>query len=366
MDYTNGTRRTWAALVGFVGSIVAVGIATMSASEALGQVAQLNIAAQNDAAIGVNGANLFNPVSLYTAPTGFGAVFLLPYSQLPLGGTNAAPVNFNNKISAAQGAYTAAAPWAFPAAGANLAASSLQITSYAAQGISRTGANAGRVGISSNTVAAPFVYGFAVKLNNAPPPAATVHWLQVIDDNNAIIGGVGNPGTQENIIDINAASTTPYYDGSYAADTRNFFDGPGRGGLASITANNFWIADLYVASGPAGAAAGPVTVYNGMSYGWANIFINTSTIAGFLAGINNDFANVANLDGAFGDPGLLDSSYDNDSDPSDLSLSSIDTDIDNDVYELPEPSSLVVLLGMGVAMLSRRRRDNAALAGIGC
>ena len=373
MGYTNGTRRSRAALVGFVGSLISAGIAAMPASEALGQVVQLTPAAQNDPALfknGVNGANALTPVSLYTAPTGFGVAFLLPITQLPLGGTNTAPINFNNKISAAQGAYTAAAPWAFPPAGANLANNSLQVTSYAVQAISGTAAaDSGRVGISiSGPEGGPTVAGFAVKLNNAPPPAATVHWLQVLADNNAITfpGGVptANPGTTENIIDNGPATTaTPYYDTTGAADTGNFFDAPLRSGLPSITANNYWIADLYVASGPAGVAPGAVTVYNGLSYGWANIFINAPTIPAFINSINSVFLNVNNLDAAFGVPGLLDSDYDGNT--TDLDLSSIDTDINNDVYELPEPSSLVVLLGVGVAMLSRRRRGNAALAGIG-
>src|SRR5262249_31419333 len=154
----------------------------------------------------------------------------------------------------------------------------LQVTSYDVHG------GSDYVGIEDT----PTQSGFSVHVNT-PPAAGTPHWIQVIADNHALSGAHGTP---DNKIDINGTATTPYYDNSFAADGSNFLDSPLRN---DPTNSHWWIADLYLVTGP--ATPGQVTIYDGVAYGWANIFVSAANLLAFANTVNGYFSNIAALDG---------------------------------------------------------------------
>lgn len=181
---------------------------------------------------------------------------------LPVGGTK----NFNDVLKAA---FTAKAGWTFVPAKNALSDDSLVVKTYAAFG------SAGSVGAQIDVQYVP----------HGTDPTDDIHWIQVVTDNHNITNNPGH-GKAENIVDINTKlnpNVNPYYDNGFAADSRNFIDESSREGTAAHT----WIADLYLVSGP--NAAGEVTVYSGLQWGWENhgvpepssVILLVSAIGGF-------------------------------------------------------------------------------------
>jgi hypothetical protein len=134
--------------------------------------------------------------------------------------------------------------------------------------------------------------GFAVSYTGAAINNA--HWIQVLATNSPA-NGQTSP-----YVDNNRSNANPYYDVEFNANATVFLDAPFR----EPTVSQYWLGNLYYSSGglAAGTKANPtqVTIYNGLQWGWADIFVKTSNFAGFLAAINSDFNNVANLDVALG------------------------------------------------------------------
>ncbi len=310
---------------------------------------------------------VYQPVDIWNMGGGnFDIAFALPLAPLPVTLTpgqalpNNGPINLRATLNAVQGAYGGAgAGWSF-AAGGNLPAATLNVTAYQVHagpryvGIEMQRANP----INTNIIKTLADVGFAVQVPANQAPAGNVHWVQVIADNFNITNnpGYGNP---ENIVDIGAATTTPYYDNGGAANGApnppnvpgiNFFDAPIRNNQANLNQSDWWIADLFLATGPANNAPGLVTLYNdGIQYGWANFHISVGALG--ILGLRNLFAldtsNMTNFDLALNCPAsscplnsMVDQTY----------LNQLDASFNSAV---PEPSTWALMLlglaGLGAA-----------------
>jgi hypothetical protein len=294
-------------------------------------------------ALGRTSTGVYDPLDIYAAPGGFGFAFLLPPIpiELPRGGFTSPTLDFNGTLT---GTFKMADGWDFKAAGADLAANSLEVTSYDVFG------DATRVGIEG-TGGKGLPRGFAVRYTGAAQ--ANPHWIQVIRDNHNITNNPGH-GNDEHIVDSGAA--TPYYDDGAAADATNFFDAPSR---SDSTESHYWIGALYYASakGP-GLAAQEVTILNGMLWGWGNLFFPVGDAVGaFIAQANQNLDSVAALSLAI-----------------DLDMSSYFTELQLDelqtlfnaqlASDIPEPSTFLLFGGGALALvwLRARRRSRGATA----
>jgi hypothetical protein len=215
--------------------------------------------------------------------------------------------------------------------------------------------------------------GFAVQVPANQAPGGSAHWVQVIADNYNITNNPGY-GNAENIVDVGNGNTTPYYDVGGAANgtpaingSLNFFDAPIRDNQANLNQSDWWLADLFLATGPANNAPGRVTLYSdGIQYGWANFHISLLNPFNPLPGIRRLFAldtsSIANFDLALNCPvntcplnSVITTSY----------LNQLDADF---LAAVPEPQSwaLIVLgfAGLGVVHLGRiRERARLSVAG---
>jgi hypothetical protein len=293
---------------------------------------------------GFTSDGIYNPVDIYRAGFGLGIAFLLPPLpvELPLGGVTGGLIDFGGNLQNAQGSYAGAAGgWSYTSAATSLAANSLNVTAYDVSG-SSTGA-----GIASSATT------LGVAVDYSGPAIANAHWIQVIADNHKL----GAPhGTLDNKIDITGTDTTPYYDASFAANATTFLDAPTRSDPINT---HWWLADLYYASGP--LTPGAVTLFDGLLYGWGNLYFSGLDLAAFLASGNTAFLTVPNLSNALGINlnGVLNQAQLNDLA---AELPTLEADFDAEVaanpgIAAPEPASLLIvgsaLLALG--MISRRR-----------
>jgi hypothetical protein len=306
---------------------IAIGPATRVRADVLTYNLSNTTTAKGDTSTGV-----YNPLSIYSEPGGFGVAFLLPPLplSLPLGGGGF----FSTALT---GAFPAAAGWSFVAAANNLAQNSLVVNADQVAGGPAYPCWQGPgdcVGIygTANTS------GFAVSYTGAAINNA--HWIQAI--------ATSSPATGQTspYVDNKASVVNPYYDVPYAASATAFLDAPNR----SPTQSNYWIADLYYASGglTAGTQANPtqVTIYNGLMWGWADIWVPVNNLLAFQAAVDNDFASVANLDGVLGTDltSLL----------TQQQISQLDSEFDAALA--PEPGTWLFMLTGFIALARLKRR----------
>ena len=267
------------------------------------------------------------PLSIWNMGRGnFDIAFDFPLLPVPVtlaaaqAPPSVAPINLNAVLKAGNvnpdkpgfgGQYGGAAKnWSF-VGGAGLQNGTLNVTAY------QPYAGPDPVGIfgSKDLTVNPLPEGFAVQvpanLAPTPPKGAALHWVQVIADNfkNPSFGGDLNTGfgKSENIVDVMNTNKTPYYDLSYTADFLNFFDAPSRDNQANLDESDWWLAQLFLAAGPAANAkgqGGQVTLYSpGIQWGWANFHISVpllNAIPALLQAFAFDTSSLANFDVALG------------------------------------------------------------------
>ena len=342
----------------------------------------------------VSSTGQYVPVSIYYIGNGqFDVAVAWPLLPVPVTVTagqplpNTMPINLMTALNASNknaqfpgfgGKYGGAgAGWSF-VAGPNLAAGTLNVTAYqvTAGGPKIVGIAGSAGGGDQNGPANTVSLGFGVQVANAPTPpmGATLHWVQVVADNYPATGRPGNQvyGNTENVVDINSTNTTPYYDqggGEIAtANTLNFFDAPQRDNASEVTQSDWWLAQLFLAYGPANNAVGQVTLYNtGVEWGWANFHINVAGAVNVINALRNAFvvdtSSMMNFDLALG------------CDPDDCPLNAFVTTASLDqlyadflMAPVPEPQTwamaLIGFAGLGLLGL-RRRRDRRARRMVG-
>ena len=290
---------------------------------------------------GDKSSGLYIPIDIYSEPTGFGVVVALPPvpSLLPRGGGP----NDGLFLSTLKSAFSTG--WNFPSANADLNPNTLQVNAYQVAGGSHNPCfkNAAFDCVGIYGPPSPSPVGFAVSYTG-PAVADDAHWIQVLATNSPAAGRTSP------YVDNNGSTTNPYYDlvKGATADATTFLDSPQRAAAQS----QYWIADLYYASGPdkAGKKDDPaqVTLYNGLMYGWADLFVNTSNFGAFLSAVNTDFTSVANLDSALG---------------ADLTgvvtpgeLAQIDSEF---IAAVPEPAAWLPVAGLVGWLIYRRRKAGA-------
>ena len=336
----------------------------------------------------VSSTGVYQPVSIYYVGNGvFDVAVAWPLLPVPVTVTagqplpNAAPINLMTALNASNknarfpgfgGKYGGAGDgWMF-AAGANLAAATLNVTAYqvTAGGPKIVGIAGSAPGGDQNAPANAVSLGFGVQVANAPtPPMGTsLHWVQVVADNYPATGAPGNQvyGNMEDVVDINSSNKTPYYDqggGEIAtANTLNFFDAPQRDNASEVNQSDWWLAQLFLAYGPANNMPGTVTLYNtGVEWGWANFHINVAGALNLLQALRNAFA--------FDTSSMMNFDLALDCDPADCPLNAFVTNDSLDqLYAdflaaplpvVPEPQTwalaLIGFAGLGLLGLRRRR-----------
>jgi hypothetical protein len=280
----------------------------------------------------------YNPLSIYSEPGGFGVAFLLPPLALvdPVGGGG----NNSNFMKALTGAFGTG--WSFTAGNDlgqfNFVVNADQVAGGPNNPCYQGGGDCvgiyGAAGKTNNTA------GFAVSYTGEP--ILDPHWIQVITTNSPATGKTSP------YVDNKGSTANPYYDIPYAANATAFLDAPNR----NPTQSQYWLADLYYASGglTAGTKANPtpVDIYNGMLWGWADIWVPTTNFLSFISIINADLTSVASLDGALGADlsGILNQS----------SVTQLDSEFDS--AAAPEPSTwMLLLIGVGLIAICRPRRS---------
>jgi hypothetical protein len=272
---------------------------------------------------GDTSTGVYNPLSLYSEPGGFGVAFLLPPVPiaLPLGGGGASSAF----MTALATSFPTKSGWSFTAAANNLAQNSLVVNADQVSGgksypcYHQPGDCVGILGTATTA-------GFAVSYTG--PAIADAHWIQVINTNSPAAGQTSP------YVDNDGSLLNPYYDVRGNATSTVFLDAPNR----SPTDSQYWLGNLYYVSGNffSGNQFSPsdVTIYNGLVWGWADIFVNTSNFAAFFAAVNSDLSSVASLDTALGADltGVLDQTE----------VGLIDAEFD--AAAVPEPRFVVVLL----------------------
>jgi hypothetical protein len=315
----------------------------------------------------------FQPISVWNMGGGnFDVAFTFPLVPVAVTygpQTNGPPVNFSTVLNNPWGAYVgtgAPGQWNYAIAANPLPNQALEVTAY------QVYAGPNYVGIRMDQQANGFSSGFAVlapaNLPNIPP--GTGHWVQAVATNFPISGprvGFGNVTSYLDNGGVNAANmatgvTSPYYDASYAADGTNFYDAPRRNNQANLNQSNWWIADLFLASGPGAtgptsrnAAPGAVILNNpGVQWGWGNFHLSLGGL-GFGALRNlfaQDTSSVQNFELALDcDP----SSCPLTPDITPTYLSQLDAAFN---VAVPEPASWVMMIvGAGmVGAMARRRK----------
>jgi hypothetical protein len=321
----------------------------------------------------VSSTATYQPISIWNMGGGnFDVAFTFPLVPVAVtfpADTNGPPINFRTVLGRPWGGYigTPVAPvtWTYASFADALPNEALNVTAY------QVYAGPNYVGIRSDPTRNGFTSGFAVQAPENPPGIApgTAHWVQVIADNYNISNnpGFGNP---ENILDNGGVNfggggamppvTSPYYDAVGAAGATSFYDAPRRDNQANLNQSNWWLADLFLATGPGptgqlsrGAAPGTVTFENpGIQYGWGNFHLQLGGIFGLRQLFAQDTSSVQNFELAL------------DCDPTTCPLSTFVTqtylnELDADFNAIPEPGTWAVMaLGAGLtgAALRRRRR----------
>jgi hypothetical protein len=236
---------------------------------------------------GYTSTGVYNPLSIYSEPGGYGVAFLLPPVPLalPLGGggsTSAFMTGLEKNFNADTG-------WDFTPAANNLPQNSLVINADQVAGgpsypcFLSSGDCVGIYGKTSRL-------GFVVSYTGTP--IANGHWIQVVSTNSPASGQTSP------YVDNLGSTRTPYYDVPFTANASVFLDASSR----NPTVSQYWLGNLYYASGglTAGSEANPadVTIYNGLEWGWADIFVDTASFAAFSAAVSKDLNSVASLDTA--------------------------------------------------------------------
>jgi hypothetical protein len=312
--------------------------------------------------IDVNSAGVYQPVAVEKVGAGvYDVAFTLPLTPVPVtypAGANVPPVDYLATLETPYGAYvgTGAGKWSYALAANPLPNGALTVTAY------QVTAGPNNVGISAdlktNTI------GFAVAVSNADDmPIGPYHWLQVIADNYNITYNPGY-GNAENVLD-NGGFATPYYDAVGISTASSFFDAPSRPNAATANESDWWIADLFLATGPGttgaqNAGPGQVTLFNtGIQYGWANFHIDLGAGQNLKAAFAADTDSIADFDQAFGCSATASCAGLN-ADLSQSYLNQLDLDF---IQMVPEPSAWVLVLAgfalIGGAMRSRRPRTCA-------
>ncbi|MGB3512871.1 MAG: PEP-CTERM sorting domain-containing protein [Microcoleaceae cyanobacterium] len=203
----------------------------------------------------------FDPSEEYTLPDGRkGVTTLDPLSvtEITRGGT----AGFLDQLRAE---FPVVDGWNFNAAAADLAGS-FNIDIYDAQG------TPARVGTE-------FQLQYNPSAGDPTPADKDLHWIQRVVDNHNITTNPGH-GNPENVIDIVAGQTDPYYDTNFGIqpfDERTFYDFPGR---TDADRSHFWFAELYLVEETAPMT---VTIYNGVRWGWRNTIPEPSSVLGLFA-----------------------------------------------------------------------------------
>ena len=108
-------------------------------------------------------------------------------------------------------------------------------------------------------------------INDPRPERNELHWIQRVVSNHS--RETNQHGDDENVIDIYPGQNNPFYDliptlPFYLGGTR-FVDGPRR---PDITNDHLWLAELYLVEVKDPNKPKKVTIHNGISWGWRNIF----------------------------------------------------------------------------------------------
>jgi hypothetical protein len=334
---------------------------------------------QNPAQSAVNrtSANVYKPLDVWNMGNGnFDIAFALPLLPTQVSYPNqTGGINVQNTLATAWGSYVGggAGNWSYTVSPNGLANGTLNVTAY------DVWAGPNYVGIYYTNRG---VRGFAVQVPAANLPAGNSHWIQVVQTNDPISGPVRGYQGAGSVTYLDAGNvtsgtnnpsgnTTPYYDTVGAANATNFFDLSSRTNQANLNESDWWIGDLFLATGPGATGAGSnnvapgaVTIYNpGLQYGWANFHISLGLLGKGLVGnalrrqVDQDFSSVANFETAL------------DCDPTTCPLSSeVDQSYLNMLEadftaSIPEPATWALMI-LGVAMIgfaARRRSARAAL-----
>ncbi len=309
----------------------------------------------------ISSTGVYAPVDVWNMGGGdFDIAFLLPISPVAVmaAQANNPPINLTTVLDAPAGAYLGNPNWSYVVNLKPLPVATLNVTAYEVHAgpnyVGIQDETAGPINTNINTKTFADV-GFAVQVPAANLPAGNVHWVQVIADNYNISDNPGY-GNAENIID-NLGNAAPYYDVEGAANSTNFFDSPIRDNEANLNESDWWLADLFLATGPAGNKPGQVVLYNsGVQYGWGNFHISVGALG--LGGLRNLFAldtsSVDKFDTAIDCPladcplnSVVTTSYLNALDQSFLAA-------------VPEPGTwammMIGVVGVGGVMRARRRR----------
>jgi hypothetical protein len=269
---------------------------------------------------GITSSGIYNPLAIYSEPGGFGVAFLIPPAplSLPRGGgpsTSAFLTGLNS--------YNILEDYTFAAATSDLNQNSLVVNAdQVAGGFPCPQGGGDCVGIFGRFGANPTA-GFAVSYTG--PAIQNAHWIQVISTSSPAAGQTSP------YVDNNGTVLTPYYDDQFDASSTVFLDASNR----PATTSQYWLGSLYYVSGANfGTRNNPatITVYNGLIWGWADLFV-PGNFAAFFAAVNGDLNNVADLDGALGTDLA-----------SVLTQSELNTiDAEFNAAAVPEPSSLIFL-----------------------
>lgn len=142
--------------------------------------------------------------------------------------------------------------WTFNNAATSLSADAIEIKTYDAIGTS-TGVG---------------VWIHARYVPHDGYPTDSIHWVQLLTTNHGL-KGTGHGPSASYLDAQNAATTTPYYDDQFAADSRDIIDRPRR---VDANLDHTWEATTFLVSGPdVGDGAGTVTLLGpGFTWGWKN------------------------------------------------------------------------------------------------
>jgi hypothetical protein len=209
----------------------------------------------------------YRQVQEYNLPNGnHGIATVVPALPMSIkrGGTEDFLAELNREFGATG---TVNRGWNF-VTGGELTNSSFRVTQYEAVGTpTEVGAN----------FSLAYDRGGADPMQNPAPIGAgttELHWIQRVRDDHNITNNPGH-GNSENIIDIAAGGSVPFYDVGLPPVPRapDFSDSTRRPDPAmrlDSAESHDWFAELYLASHIHGAAEKTLTIYNGVEWGWIN------------------------------------------------------------------------------------------------
>jgi|JFJP01.1.fsa_nt_gi PEP-CTERM putative exosortase interaction domain len=186
----------------------------------------------------------------------------------------------------------------------------------------------------------PVAVGAQIKLHYTaglgdPIPAINqLHWIQWVRSNHSY--ATNTHGDNEDVIDVPSGQSNPFYDlipGIAYTDEENFADGPKR---FDIENDHLWSAELFLVEVPDPIKPKTVTVYNGISWGWRNLYTPPISLPPLPC------------DGSSGGGGCVTTA--NNFGIRELPLSDFDSGDPNQLPEkVPEPTTIFGLLALGAA-----------------